>query len=373
MPINLTPWLYLGYRSVGCRDRGLAALSSRRWTHAPGGPRQNPPPVFLPGELDRILDFAPSTNAALERQLLFNKTLDQAPTVVHELHNVTLHAGAVWRHDVCIQRSTHSPSWLDFRPLVTSTLSHAMLSATATSAHALEPLLIERLAHCLGEPVLGDHAQAPGDSLPGTAIDTLRSCLPWRVAPADGVRVRRLLLAQESGMNASQQDRLLALRHLLQEKFDITSPRTIVWLRSSQHPAFDIANPEQMAELMDWLNGATVQVDRLPPEELAVHLRQAACVIGDTGTLPLALLLAPATAALICLQAPYDFASPTKPAADTIGQTYAFLVGEPEDAGVYISCERLGRLIDAVTAPSTGDIYAFKLPSRRAPRVTAAQ
>ncbi|MEZ5597636.1 MAG: hypothetical protein R3E84_14820 [Pseudomonadales bacterium] len=146
------------------------------------------------GELDRILDFAPSTNAALERQLLFNKIPDQAPTVVHELHNVTLHAGAVWRHDVRIQRSDHSPRWLDFRPLVTSTLSHAMLSATATSAHALEPLLIERLAHCLGEPVLGDHAQAPGDSLPGgTAIDTLRSCLPWRVAPADGVRVRRLL------------------------------------------------------------------------------------------------------------------------------------------------------------------------------------
>ncbi len=305
------------------------------------------PPLFLPGELERIVAHYPGVSPRDDLDRLLHHDRVEPATEARIVRDVVIADGTLMRRGgVTVLRSDRK------RAVLRGTI------ATVDEAMLCTDWVIERyFGHWVAdgwsrEQLAIDRGIVPGVLDPqrfghGGGYRTLIG-LP-AVALADTL-VRRLWMVDDRGYNPGRMARYRRVRARLRAAVRGGGPARVFIRRGAQAAGRQLLNEEAIIAALAARGFAIVAPEEETAEQIAATLRDARIVVGVEGS-----ALAHANAVLgdgacvFAIQSPTSFNSIHRLATADAGLRFAFAVGEPGAAeGFTMPVERLSEAIDMV-------------------------
>jgi hypothetical protein len=314
-------------------------------------------PIFLEGDLERVIDICEFSTFEVERARLFSTSYEYPATELFELRDASVVHGQIFsgRGKIPIRHRGSGrllPRRVDFR-------KSGFIGGTENSWQSFGRWLTDQLA----SEWLGAHLGAPvfASDAPFVHRDAYRAVLPWFAERLGPTRFERLLIACDTGQNPSRVGRQIALRGVFAKAWSTwpaadspVAPAEILYLargKAATKQAF--VNEDEIAGLIQDTGGRVLFAQDSSLRELAVAFSRARLVMGvEDDAMTHALMLAPQGCALLMVQPPRRFHNVLKTYADGFGMPYAFVVADDHPEGFHLPADRLLRLlaqIDGIT------------------------
>lgn len=327
--------------------RGFRDASERSWEIAPGGTRTEPPALFDPEELPRILGVAEDSTMQVQMDRVHGGARDHAATKAYLFRDVRLCAGHLV-HRACIQRISASPvPW--FANASAPRLEHATLASTAYGARFFGHWMLDDLPLALAAERLGnaiDVLQTP--SAHQSAYVRMSGIVCRTVLDA---RIRELVVLDDVGQNDFKAERLEDLRRRL-ESAVASGPaaRGVMVLRKDTGKSRLLVNELEIARWLEAQGFEIVSPLEVQAEDLVRTCSRAQVVVGVEGShLTHAVLCMRPQSTLVTIQPPTRFDAVLKDWCDCKGVRYGFVLGDPVDGGGFaVTMERIDRLLQQI-------------------------
>lgn len=302
------------------------------------------PPLFLPGELDRVVDFLGGREAQVPRLLATVRS--EGPTLSHRfpqalLADFTVYCGNRFEvYSPATKRAvlTGSPDEFEEAQLCTTSCAQAYFG------HFLrESLPLEVLAHQRGMTALTFDRQ-PWLHEPG-----YRSLIGLDSVRTSHARVRNLWITDERALNEGWRARFQSLRKTLRGKANPSRETHVYLRRGTLGTSRNLLNEDEIAERLDTAGFQVIAPETMTAEEVASSLAGAKMVVCIEGSVQQhAFIAMPEGAAMISVQPPARFNSIAKLLSDAISASFAFVVADPAAGGFTLDPDRLFRTIDLI-------------------------
>lgn len=302
------------------------------------------PPISLPGELDRVVDFLGGVENQVPR--LVATVREEGPTLSYRFANATLADFTVY----CASRyEVYSPSTK--RPVLTGSpegFGEAQLCTTNCAqtyfGHFLrEALPLEVLAQQRGMTALTFRRQ-PWLHEPG--YRSLVELVPVETSYAE---VANLWITDERALNEGWKKRFQTLRRTLRGKVTPSRDTHVYLRRGTMGAARNLLNEDEVAAKLESIGFRVIAPEKMTPEAIASALAEAKVVVCVEGSVQQhAFIAMPEGATLVSIQPPARFNSIAKLLSDAVDARFAYVVAEPAAGGFTLELSRLLRTIDLV-------------------------
>jgi hypothetical protein len=302
------------------------------------------PPVSLPGELDRVVDFLGGAENQVPR--LLATVREEGPTLSYRFRNAMLADFTVY----CGNRyEVYSPSTK--RPVLTGSpekFGEAELCTTNCAqtyfGHFLrEALPLEILAQQRGMPALTFRRQ-PWLHEPG-----YRSLVELEPVETSYAEVTNLWITDERALNEGWKTRFQTLRRTLRAKFTPARDTHVYLQRGTMGTARNLLNEDEIAGKLEFIGFRVIAPETMSAEEIANVLVGAKVIVCVEGSVQQhAFIAMPEGATLVSIQPPARFNSIAKLLSDAVEARFAYVVAEPAVGGFTLEPDRLLRTIDLI-------------------------
>jgi capsular polysaccharide biosynthesis protein len=300
-----------------------------------------PPPLMLPGQLERITDRQadPRFDTTNEHEILTatRPTITHAPTIAYHLDRAALISGSIYikhyRHIVSDKPSQQAPVHISEAQLSTSWLGSQFFG------HWLRDDLTVGL---LGPTPLS----VPGQHYPD-ADDYLKYFGQKPTAPVDKAMIDHLTIYQDFSQNSLKRKRYDKLRAKMSEQFP-KEPRDCIYLRRGNTGSPRLIENED--EIIDRLSkaGFTI-IDQNALGDKLARLSKARVVVTMEGSqLNHCVYTLPESAAVIALEPSNRFCSISRGWCNCLGIQFGFVVGHKGQRGYLFSADEVLRTVDLV-------------------------
>lgn len=310
----------------------------------PGSTFECPPPISLPGELERVKTFEGVAEAQVER--LHERTRVEDPTLSYRLPNAILADFTVYcagRYQV--YRKGQKRAVLFGAP---DEFEQAQLCSTSCSesyfGHFLrEALPLELLAQRREMTALSF------DRRPWLHEPEYRRVL--RMAPSSTryARVRNLWITDERALNSGWVSRFEELRARLRAATTSGESDPVFLRRGVLGNVRNLQNEDELCDKLTNVGFRIVSPEAASVEEIAGVLANARLVVCVEGSAQQhAFLAMPKGSALVSIQPPLRFNTIGKIIADRVGVRFAFHVAEQSGDGFRVDFDRLRKTLDLI-------------------------
>jgi hypothetical protein len=342
---------------------GLRARAVERRVVAAAEPAILPPPVTLPGQLERATGTFSGSLEQAKQFATFTQGEHDA-TVMHRVDDVVLDRGCLYRGLTAEHLSSLG------RPAAKG-LAHAeslVLCSTASGARffgdwLLSDTLLELLAEAqdLTPLNVAPHMRYPH-------LPPLRALLDLRTPFTEAVHVGSLWLVDDVGYNESKRRRLCELRARVRRKVAATRPGRLVYLGrgAGYHAGRLLANEAEVVARLERMGFEAIDPLEHGPVELLERMLDCAVVVGVEGShLSYAFLALREGGLMLTLQPPHRFQSSFRPRCVSAGIDWGFLVGLPDRAGFRIEPDEVEELLSAHRASRGAPRHAARPAAER--------
>ena len=326
--------------------RSYRDISARSWQLSPSSTRQEPPALFEPSDLPRILGVAETSTLALQMSRVRGGLRQHAPTMAYMVRNASLCNGHVVRPTMAHWVGGGSMPW--FAGLSPPALETAVLASTAFGVKFFGHWLMDDMpltlaARRLGEPIsvlpcLSEHQHA---------YTTFLGTDATRVLDA---QIKELVIIDDVGQNAFKAQRLEELRSRLLQRYPVVPSTKVMLLRKNTGKSRLLINEMEIADHLATQGFRILSPMETSAEELVRACLGAQVVVGVEGShLTHALVCMPPGGTLLTLQPPQRFDAVIKDWCDCRQIRFGFVVGQPrEEAGFVVSHDQLDHLLQQV-------------------------
>ncbi len=307
-----------------------------------------PPALYPEGDLDRIIDLAPTRVWAGERRLIQGGTIEHAATVAHTLEDVDIDTAYLY-----CGAAKQRAGWDEGGPAARADYQQFDAAHLVSAWPA---------SHYFGHFVWDIF---PLEMLPGPDVDRIalgmmpyahagayRALLQHPAPPVVGRgHVRSLTLYTDYGQNSSRAARYRVLRDRMRAGLGAPlSPGTGVFIRrGATGETRRLVNDEAVEQALRAVGFDVVDPDWDDATEILRKLNGAKIVVSVEGSqISHALYTIADDGVFVVLQPPDRFSMSYKEFADCLELKFAFLVGHPADGGFTIDLDALDALLTRV-------------------------
>ncbi len=335
-------------RRVFRRRSHYADLAARTWSLAPAITLDEPPAIYLEGELERVGAVQEETTREIEWARLAGGPKEHIATTAYLFKDVKLRSGRLLKGAMS-HRVSHlatlapASSQVDMdSAAIASTLLGSIYFGHWMRDDSSMHLAVKSLA-----PMINVARQHYSHEAGYCELLSLRE---QQVARAN---FRELILLDDWGHNADRRRRFAQLRATFRQSVPLSGNSRVYIRRGSAVGARgrNLRNGDEVEQFLRAQGFAVVDPDTMSAAEIARIANGARLIVGLEGShLGHAIYPIADGGALLVLQPPMRFNNVYKDVADSLGLRYAFTVGEQAEDGFHIDLGRLGRLLDRVAA-----------------------
>jgi capsular polysaccharide biosynthesis protein len=310
----------------------------------PGSTFECPPPISLPGELDRVTAFEGEAKAQIKR--LHERTRVEGPTLSYRLPNAILADFTVYCGDrYRVFRPGHKRAVLfgaadEFEQAQLCTTS----CAESYFGHFLrEALPLELLAKQREMSPLGFRRQ------PWLHENEYRRLLHMESSHSRYARVANLWITDERTLNSGWVSRYEELRARLRASTTPAGGEPVFIRRGVLGDARNLQNEDELCDNLTRLGFRIITPEAISAEDIAgalLNSRLVVCVEGSAQQH--AFLAMPSGGAIVSIQPPRRFNTIAKIIADRIGVQFVFHVAEETGDGFRVDFGRLQKTLDLI-------------------------
>ncbi|HEU4459238.1 MAG TPA: glycosyltransferase family 61 protein [Methylibium sp.] len=319
-------------------------LSERSWTLAPSCVRHEPPCLYDPADLARVVGYVPYSSPELERERMEGGRLEHGACRAHLLRDVALMNGHLFRPGMTFMLSDGPVPWAASEP------EEERESAVLASTHfgfryfghwVGDDLPMRMVARDVGEPVtwkqpLTEHQVGYGSRL-GLEVEALGP-----------VRFRELIVVDDRGQNMDKRRRWQEMRARLHGWRRPEAHAGVMLVRGLTGERRQLLNEEAVADALVARGFRIARPGQQTTAELIEACAGARVVVSVEGSQNAHGLLNMADGGtMIALQPPNRFGNVYKDRCDCLGLRYGFAVGHAAEGGGFtIDIDALQRLLD---------------------------
>lgn len=335
-------------RRVFRRPSHYADVAQRQWSLAPAVTLSKRAAIYLDGELERIVAAQEDTTLEAELARLAAGEKLHVETKAYRFADVRLQEGRLFKGAVShrlshlTQLANRSEELEIESAAIASTLLGSLYFGHWMRDDSTLQLAVKSLA-----PTIDIARQTYSHE---SGYRDLLSLKERRVARA---RVSELILLDDWGHNLFKRKRFAELRDTFQRAVPISGNERVYIRRGRAIGARgrDMLNTQEVEEFLAAQGFTLINPDTMTADEIARTANGAKLVVGLEGShLGHAIFPIADGGTLLVLQPPLRFNNPYKDVSDTLDLHYAFTVGAQEREGFRIDLDRLGRLLDRVSA-----------------------
>lgn len=321
----------------------LEALATKSWEIAPAKTRIAPPSFALPGQLERVTNWAfPGEN--LERELSGGYVQEHAATRAFLVKNVVLYDGSLFKDRTC--KYLHPRTSKSLVVNLTKEIDQGAIYATFNGNKYFGGWFMQ---DCLTYPIAANEgtpittAQDPGKHIP-----QYEALLGMRPERQQGILLRRAILFQDYGDNTHKANRAADMRAKLIGSTPVKPHPGVFLIRGLGGVRRVLTNEMELATQMAKTRGLKV-IDPLTmnASEIIAACAGAETVMGVEGSQLLhgLIVLAPG-GRYLTLQPPDRFISNLKTLTDRDGQYFGYVVGHQRGEHFWIDPDDVERTMD---------------------------
>lgn len=335
---------FLRRRLIGKAPPVLQSLAVKSWEIAPGETSTTPAAYFLPGQLDRVTDWAFASEHP-------RRAMEGGIVVVHGatrgflLKNVWLIDGTLYKDDARSWLAPRSSWWPKIR--VESELARGALFSTAGASNYFAHWLLD---DCVTYPMASLEGVPVATAQQGVKLHTAgyEDWLGMKPTRLHNAFFRELVIFEDSGQNQHKHERFSALRDRLLSRVKASPHPGVFILRGRTGELRLLHNEMELAEYLHSRRGFRI----LDPMKADVPTIIATCagartVVGVEGShLVHGMVVLQPGSSFLTLQPPNRFVQTLKDLTDRDHQNYGFVVGSAEDKGFRIDPVEVERTLD---------------------------
>jgi hypothetical protein len=344
---SLAAYRYLvSKRLAGKTPKTLESLAAKSWEIAPAETSTTARAKFLPGQLERVTDWAFASEHP--RREMEGCGVSHAATRAFLIKDVWMLDGALYKDDAylwLLPRSDRLPQVRADREIERAALFCTAMGNKYFGQWLMDDCVTYPLAEDEGLPVMTDqplNAHTP-------AYEDWLDMRPERLHNAF---FRELVVFEDFGQNSHKHRRFRSLGDKLRSRVEAKPHPGVFILRGSTGEKRLLRNELELAEgLRDNRGFRIVDPSKTELPAIVAACAGARTVVGVEGSgLIHGVLLLERGASILTLQPPNRFVTVFKHLADRDGQDFGFVVGIPEDSGFRIDPEELERTLDLFPA-----------------------
>jgi hypothetical protein len=320
----------------------LASRAVKEWEIAPGCTTVAPRAVFLPGQLDRVTNWAFANEHP--RRAMDGGEGFHAATRGFLLKDVWMLDGALFKDDGFLRLTSRRDSLPRLRTTVE--IDRAALFCTTMGNRYFGQWLMDDcvtypLACAEGVPVMTDQPM-------NAHTPAYEEWLDMKPARMHDAYFRELVMFEDYGQNRHKHARFRALGEKLLSHVEERPHPGVFIVRGRTGELRMLRNEIELAErLRDRRGFRIVDPSNLEVPEIIRACAGARVVVGIEGSgLMHGILVLREGCSILTLQPPNRFVTVYKHLADRDGQNFGFVVGMPDGDGFWIDPEEVERTLD---------------------------
>ena len=320
--------------------------SRRSWELAPNVTREAPSAVFYEADIGKLLGVSEGSTIEEELKRARGGTRVHGATVAHELTDAVLSNGHLFT-----RRTTLSISGKDV-PLFAwgelPTYTHGVIASTMLGIKYFGHWMHDDLPLTLAASSIGPAVSVLTDPTPNQTEYLNILDLATYVIP-NGY-FKSLVLIEDAAQNDFKLERYLKLREAAAERASPGKHPGVMLLRGTQGQPRVLLNESEVIERMRARGWLVLDPALVSASDVVDACTEVPMVLGVEGSqLCNGLMWMSRGGGLVVIQSPHRFATILKNQCDSLGITYAFIVGDPNTDGAFcVDVNRLESMIDGL-------------------------
>jgi len=334
------------------RGRSLVDAAEQSVEISPATTWPGKPAIFLPGELDRIVGHASTSDPQSNLARLAGEPIRQGAANAHLLRNIVVADGSLLASGYHEAISSKRRRWR--LPKRLAPIAEGAFCSTKMTEQYFGHWLTDGLAHELwaqDQSLTPLVLPSPPGRVhePGYRVLTGMSARVIELALVD-----RLWLVEDHELSASRVGRLERLRQRVRQSIETNGPTHVFIRRGATAVGRSLVNEPEVIEALQRRGFAILSPETSEPNTIAKALANARVIVSVEGSaMAHAVMAAPAASTLVAIMPPSRTNCIFKSYADVLGMRYGLTVGEPLGEESFSQpIERLLHLLDLVEQSS---------------------
>ena len=321
-------------------------VADHRWRIAPAEVVTTPPALFLPEDLDQVTRVASDSTSETEASRVRGGPVEHAATTAVALRDAVIHGGHLYSGLRLHQRLSARPEAWSAPPWVPRRDGDHLLACSETGNRSFGSYLADDLILALLGPTLGRPVRTDDPLTQQQDEYARRARIRYVEAGAD--RFERLVVVDDSSLNAQRRERHLQLRERLRHSFASAS-HPGVYLRQRSKAGGLLVNEAELESALTRRGFDCFDPSGLPLTTLLPRLVGARMAVGlDGGQMAHAVHTLEPGGALVCLIPSDRFQNRFKGYADLVDLRYGFSLCTRVAGGYQVHVGRLLHLLDLI-------------------------